>query len=161
MCSGRLAADICFDKSRFPQWAEWFSAAKETVLLTPCWYCFPPIKLSSLARSGDEPKSYLMWLMKLECASFCDYCLMDLEDFTCKGRVSQRVDSLNISWRNLRDDSVFHPRCRQSELREVKYLVWSQTGNFNHNQVKTQCLTTGHPPLVTFSTCFCFTNDYV
>ena len=31
-------------------------------------------------------------------------------------------------------------------LREVKYLVWSHTGNFNHNQVKTQCLTTGHPP---------------
>lgn len=36
MCSGRLAADICFDKNRFPSERSGLAQQKKSVLPTPC-----------------------------------------------------------------------------------------------------------------------------
>lgn len=52
MCTGRLVANICFDRTRFPSEHSRLVQEKKRVLPTTCWYCFPSIKLSCPAGYG-------------------------------------------------------------------------------------------------------------
>lgn len=52
MCTGRLVANICFDKTWFPSEHSGLVQQRKYVLPNLCWYYFPSVKLPSLAGSG-------------------------------------------------------------------------------------------------------------